>query len=636
MEYTPPIEILREYWGFDNFRPLQEDIIQSVLDGNDTLALLPTGGGKSICFQVPAHCKEGITLVISPLIALMKDQVYNLRKRNIKAEAIYSGMHFRDIDRVLDNCIYGEVKLLYMSPERLISELAMERIKQMNINLIAVDEAHCISQWGYDFRPAYLRVAEIREWYEKEIPILALTATATKEVVKDIQEKLEFKKAKVFQNSFSRSNLAYVVLNEEHKTGKLLNIVQNVKGAGVVYVRSRRKTQEFSNFLQRKGVSADFYHAGLSPDVRSQKQEDWITGKIRIIVSTNAFGMGIDKADVRSVVHMDLPDNLEAYFQEAGRAGRDGKKAYAVLLYNETDKINLEHQYELAFPDLKEVRRVYQAIGSFLQLAIGSGKGESFDFDLITFSKNYGFDAIKAFNCLKILEDGAWLTISEAVYIPSKLNVLVSKEELYEFQLKNRNFDLLVKTILRTYQGAFNHFVNLNEYQLANFMKISRAELSKLFQNLSQLGIIDYKPQKDQPQLTLLEERTDAKNLILDKKLYDFRKKRHKERIEKAIAYAEDQICRSKQLLAYFGEQDAVDCGVCDVCLERNKSSLSNDEFKKYEDKIRMILKDGPLSLENIVDSFGPNRREQVLKTITYLVNEGLLIEEKGKFDFGK
>ena len=636
MEYTPPIEILREYWGFDNFRPLQEDIIQSVLDGNDTLALLPTGGGKSICFQVPAHCKEGITLVISPLIALMKDQVYNLRKRNIKAEAIYSGMHFRDIDRVLDNCIYGEVKLLYMSPERLISELAMERIKQMNINLIAVDEAHCISQWGYDFRPAYLRVAEIREWYEKEIPILALTATATKEVVKDIQEKLEFKKAKVFQNSFSRSNLAYVVLNEEHKTGKLLNIVQNVKGAGVVYVRSRRKTQEFSNFLQRKGVSADFYHAGLSPDVRSQKQEDWITGKIRIIVSTNAFGMGIDKADVRSVVHMDLPDNLEAYFQEAGRAGRDGKKAYAVLLYNETDKINLEHQYELAFPDLKEVRRVYQAIGSFLQLAIGSGKGESFDFDLITFSKNYGFDAIKAFNCLKILEDGAWLTISEAVYIPSKLNVLVSKEELYDFQLKNRNFDLLVKTILRTYQGAFNHFVNLNEYQLANFMKISRAELSKLFQNLSQLGIIDYKPQKDQPQLTLLEERTDAKNLILDKKLYDFRKKRHKERIEKAIAYAEDQICRSKQLLAYFGEQDAVDCGVCDVCLERNKSSLSNDEFKKYEDKIRMILKDGPLSLENIVDSFGPNRREQVLKTITYLVNEGLLIEEKGKFDFGK
>jgi ATP-dependent DNA helicase RecQ len=636
LDYIPPIEILREYWGFDNFRPLQEDIIQSVLDGNDTLALLPTGGGKSICFQVPAHCKEGITLVISPLIALMKDQVYNLRKRNIKAEAIYSGMHFKDIDRVLDNCIYGEVKLLYMSPERLISELAMERIKQMNINLIAVDEAHCISQWGYDFRPAYLRVAEIREWYEKDIPMLALTATATKEVVKDIQEKLEFKKAKVFQNSFSRSNLAYVVLNEEHKTGKLLNIVQNVKGAGVVYVRSRRKTQEFSNFLQRKGVSADFYHAGLSPDVRSQKQENWINGKIRIIVSTNAFGMGIDKADVRSVVHMDLPDSLEAYFQEAGRAGRDGKKAYAVLLYNETDKINLEHQYELAFPDLKEVRRVYQAIGSFLQLAIGSGKGESFDFDLITFSKNYGFDAIKAFNCLKILEDGAWLTISEAVYIPSKLNVLVSKEELYDFQLKNRNYDLLVKTILRTYQGAFNHFVNLNEYQLANFMKISRTELTKLFQNLSQLGIIDYKPQKDQPQLTLLEERTDTKNLILDKKLYDFRKKRHKERIEKAIAYAEDQICRSKQLLAYFGEQDAVDCGICDVCLERNKSSLNNDEFKKYEDKIRMILKDGPLSLENIVDSFGPNRREQVLKTITYLVDEGLLIEEKGKFDFGK
>jgi ATP-dependent DNA helicase RecQ len=634
LEYTPPIEILRQYWGFDVFRPLQEDIIKSALDGNDTLALLPTGGGKSICFQVPAHCKEGITLVISPLIALMKDQVYNLRKRNIKAEAIYSGMHFKDIDRVLDNCIYGEIKLLYLSPERLTSELAMERIKQMNINLIAVDEAHCISQWGYDFRPAYLKIAEIREWYAKKIPILALTATATTEVVKDIQEKLEFKNANVFQNSFSRSNLAYVVLHEEHKAGKLLKIVQNVKGSGVVYVRSRKKTKDFATFLQRNGISADFYHAGLSPVERSKKQEEWINSKTRIIVSTNAFGMGIDKADVRSVVHMDLPDNLEAYFQEAGRGGRDGMKAYAVLLYNEADKINLERQYELAFPDLKEVRRVYQAIGSFLQLAIGSGKGESFDFDLITFSKNYGFDAIKAFNCLKILEDGAWLTMSEAVYIPSKLNVLVSKEELYDFQLKNRNYDLLVKTILRTYQGAFNNFVNLNEYQLANFMKISGAGLSKLFQTLSQLGIIDYRPQKDQPQLTLLEERTDTKNLILDKKLYDFRKKRHKERIERAIAYAEEKICRSKQLLAYFGEFDAADCGICDICLERNKSGLNNEAFKKYEGKIRMILKDGPLSLENIVDSFGSSRKTQILKTIAYLVDEGLLVEENGKFDF--
>lgn len=634
MDHVSPIDILREYWGFDTFRSMQEEIITSVLEAKDTLALLPTGGGKSICFQVPAHCKAGITLVISPLIALMKDQVYNLRKRNIKAEAIYSGMHFKDIDRVLDNCIYGDVKILYMSPERLTSDLAIERIKQMNVNLIAVDEAHCISQWGYDFRPAYLNIAEVREWSEKDIPILALTATATKEVVLDIQEKLAFKKPNVFQKSFHRSNLAYVVLEEENKIEKLFNILKNVKGSGVVYVRNRRKTKEIAHLLHRKGIRADFYHAGLSPEERSKKQDAWINNEIRIIVSTNAFGMGIDKPDVRSVVHMDLPDSLEAYFQEAGRGGRDGEKAYAVLLYNQSDRINLERQYELAFPELKEVRRVYQALGSFLQLAVGSGRGQSFDFDLVAFSKNYNFDTIKAFNCLKILEDGAWISMSEAVYVPSKLKVLISKEELYDFQLKNRKFDLLVKTILRTYQGAFNYFVNLNEYQLAKFMKIDRAELRRLFDTLKRQGIIDYKPQKDKPQLTMLEERMDGPNLLLDKKLYDFRKKRRKEQITQAIAYAEDKVCRSKRLLAYFGETESKDCGICDVCLERNRTRLSDEEFKKYEQKMRMALRDGALTLEDLVDAFAPKRKEQVLKAIEYLLDEGILIEVQGKLSF--
>lgn len=629
-----PLEILKDYWGFESFRPAQQEIIESVLEGKDTLALLPTGGGKSICYQVPAHCKPGITLVISPLIALMKDQVYNLRKRNIRAEAVYSGMHFKDIDRILDNCIYGEIKLLYLSPERLISDLAIERIKQMNINLIAVDEAHCISQWGYDFRPAYLRIAEVREWMDKPAPILALTATATKEVVKDIQDKLSFQKSNVFQNSFNRPNLAYVVLQEENKNAKLLSIVKNVKGSGVVYVRNRRKTKEIALFLQRNGIGADFYHAGLSPEDRSKKQDDWMQNKIRIIVSTNAFGMGIDKPDVRSVVHMDLPDSLEAYFQEAGRGGRDGKKSYAVLLYNEADKLTLIRQYELAFPDLKEVRRVYQALGSFLQLAIGSGKGESYDFDIIRFAKNYNFETIKALNGLKILANDGWLSMSEAVYIPSKLKVQVSKEELYDFQLKNRKFDLLIKTILRTYQGAFSHFVNINEYQLARFLKISKTELEMLFNNLKAQGIIHYKPQKDQPQLTLLEERIDAKNLIFDKKLYEFRRQRHKERIDRVVAYAEDQICRSRQLLNYFNETEADDCGICDVCLEKNKSDLDSESFKQYEQKIRMVLKDGALSLEEIVDAFAPKRKEQVLQTLDYLLDEGILSEKNGKLIF--
>ncbi len=628
------LDILKQYWGYDSFRPMQAEIIDAVLNGKDTLALLPTGGGKSICFQVPALVREGITIVISPLIALMKDQVENLKKRNIQAEAIYSGMHFKDIDRVLDNCIYGNVKLLYLSPERLTSELAMERIRQMNVQCIAVDEAHCISQWGYDFRPSYLRIAEIREWFDRRIPILALTATATTEVVKDIQERLEFEEGVVFQNSFNRSNLAYVVLHEEDKSKKLVEICSKVKGSGVVYVRNRRKTKEAAMLLQRSGIKAAYYHAGLSPDQRSEIQDKWINNEIRIIVSTNAFGMGIDKPDVRSVVHLDLPDSLEAYFQEAGRAGRDGQKSFAVLLYNEADKINLEYQYEQAFPPLKEVRRVYQAIGSFLQLAIGSGQGQSYDFDIIAFSKNYNFEPVRVFNCLKILEDGGWLTMTESVYVPSKLRVLVSKEELYDFQLKNRNFDLLIKTILRTSQGAFTYYVNVKEHQLAKFLKISNADLNRLFRGLQQQGIIDYKPQKDKPQLTLLEERIDARDIIFDKKLYDFRKDRHKLRMESAIAYAANAKCRSKQLLAYFGEYDTENCGICDICLERNKTELSPEEFKKYESKIRMIIQDKPLPIEHIVDAFAPKRKGQVLKALEFLLDEGVLRDENGKLTF--
>jgi ATP-dependent DNA helicase RecQ len=623
-------DILKNYWGFTDFRPLQEDIIKSVLDGKDSLALMPTGGGKSLCFQVPALCKEGVCLVISPLIALMKDQVFNLKKRGIAAEAIYSGMYFKEIDRILDNCVYGKIKILYLSPERLTTELAIERIKKMKVNLLAVDEAHCISQWGYDFRPSYLKIAEIRALIPKT-PVLALTATATSEVVKDIQDKLEFKKKLVFRQSFERKNLAYVVLHEEGKLEKLVDIVTKVRGSGLVYVRSRRKAKDVAQLLRKKNISADFYHAGLKSDVRSAKQDAWLNNQTRIIVATNAFGMGIDKPDVRIVVHLDLPDSLEAYFQEAGRVGRDGLKSYSVLLYNKGDEMNLKNRFELSFPDLKEVRLTYQALGSYLQLAIGGGNGESFDFDLAEFSRVYGFEVIKAYNCLKILEKASWLVLSEAVYISSKLQILVSKEELYDYQIRNEKFRPLIKTILRTYQGAFNHIVSINEFHLARFLKTSITDLDQLFVSMKKEGIIEYHPQKDKPQLTLLHERLESKNLVFDKKMYDFRKKRQEERIKKAIAYAENQICRSKMLLNYFDEGDAKDCGICDVCLERAKTLSNSDDFERYKNKIQKLLKKEKLTIEELLESFSPKYQNRILKVIEYLLDEQMLKKEDDK-----
>ena len=560
----------------------------------------------------------------------MKDQVQNLKKRGISAAAIYSGMHFKEIDRILDNCIYGDVKILYLSPERLTTELAIERIKKMNVSLLAVDEAHCVSQWGYDFRPSYLKIAEIRELIPNT-PILALTATATSEVVKDIQEKLEFKNGSLFKQSFERQNLAYVVLQEEGKFEKLADILTKVRGCGLVYVDNRRKTKEVAQFLKHKRISADFYHAGLSADERNTKQESWTNNQTRIIVATNAFGMGIDKPDVRIVVHLKLPESLESYFQEAGRAGRDGLKSYAVLLYNKGDKLSLENRFELAFPDLKEVRLTYKALGSYLQLAVGGGMGESFDFDLVEFSRVYGFEMIKTFNCLKILEKAGWLTLSEAVYIPSKLQILVSKEELYDYQIRNKKFSPLIKTILRTYQGAFNHLISVKEYHLAKFLKISINTLDQLFTNMENEGIIEYRPQKEKPQLTLLEERLDSKNLVFDKKMYDFRKKRHEFRMGKAIAYAEDQICRSKMLLNYFEEEDAENCGICDVCLERAKTNSNSEDFERYKLKIKNLLKKEQLTVEELLESFSPKYQNRIIKVIEYLLDEQILKKEDDK-----
>ena len=626
-----PKKVLKEYWGYDNFRPLQEEIIQSVLDGKDTLALMPTGGGKSLCFQVPALCQEGITIVISPLIALMKDQVEQLQQKNIPAQAIYSGMHYKEIDRIFDNCVYGHVKLLYLSPERLNTELAKARLQKMNISLIAVDEAHCISQWGYDFRPSYLEITNTRNLASKA-PVIALTATATPPVVSDIQEKLDFKDAKVFQKSFARNNLSYSVLREEGKNKRLVDILKKVPGSGVVYVRNRRQTKEIAHFLYKNGIPASYYHAGLPADERSKRQDLWMKNRTRVMVSTNAFGMGIDKPDVRIVVHLELPDSIEAYFQEAGRAGRDGKKSYAVLLYNDTDRIKLERQYEQSFPAFEEVRRTYRALGSYFQLATGAGEGLSYDFDIVDFTNTYQLNLLKTYSSLKLLEHAGWLLLTDAVFIPSSLQIMVNKDTLYDYQLKHPKLDKLLKAILRSYQGAFNHPIKLRERQLAKFLKTRSTELQKALQLLHKDGIVTYTPQKENPQIVFLKERVDSDVLAIDQQLYQFRKKRHYENIQSAIQYAERTRCRSQQLLAYFGEKNTPKCGICDVCTGRTKVELDTTSFKKYESKIQLLLRREALSLKEMVDSFAPKRQEEVLKAIEYLLDEGYLEMREEKY----
>ena len=625
-----PASILHQYWGYNSFRPLQEEIIQSVLEGKDTLALLPTGGGKSICFQVPTLYQDGICLVISPLIALMKDQVDNLKKRNISAIAIYSGMRYADIDRAFDNCIYGNIKFLYLSPERLITDLARARIAQMQVNLIAVDEAHCISQWGYDFRPPYLEIANIRDLLP-ETPVLALTATARPKVVADIQEKLGFPASNVFQKSFERKNLSYVVLHEANKYQKLIEIVKNVKGTSIVYTRNRKKTREVAEYLQRSNIPADFYHAGLNTEQRAKKQDEWLNNKIRIMVSTNAFGMGIDKPDVRSVVHFDLPDSLEAYFQEAGRGGRDLKKAYAVLLYQEEDGEKLKFNLKNAFPEMPVIRQVYRALGSYFQLAIGGGVGRSFDFDIAQFIKNYALNAYQTYNCLKILSQAGWIAMSEAIHISASIKIKPNREMLYDYQLRHKKMDLVIKGILRLFPQSINNYTDFKESLLAKHLKISLGDLAQYLRKLKQDQIIDYQPQKDQPQLIFLQERVDADNLTIDMDLYNFRKKRYEESVFQAIQYAETPQCRSQQLLTYFGEKKPPKCGQCDVCLGRTKSDINKKDFERYKEKIRRLIVKEKLSEAEIVEAFHPKRAALIKKTLAFLVDEGLIEMMEGR-----
>lgn len=624
-------QVLSKYWGFSVFRPVQEDIINSVIQGKDTLALLPTGGGKSICFQVPGLLFEGLTLVITPLIALMKDQVENLRKRGIPAEAIYSGMSPREIELAINHVFHGSVRFLYLSPERLLTQRFLDLIPSLKVSLIAVDEAHCISQWGYDFRPPYLRIAEIRQLLPG-VPVLALTATATRTVVKDIQLKLGFKFNNLFERSFERHNLAYVVFKEENKQKRLLRIFNRFPGTGIVYVRNRRKTREIAEFLIKNGISADYYNAGLPAGEREKKQDNWKSGRKRVMVSTNAFGMGIDKADVRLVVHIDLPDSIEAYFQEAGRAGRDEKKSFAVLLYEESDIMDARHNLELSYPEPDLIRQIYQSLGNYFQLTPGTGRDQAFDFEIAEFCKRFNYKPVTVFNALKFIEREGFILLNEAVGTPSRILINARKDDLYRFQVENARFDPLIKTILRSYGGVFTEPVAINEAELANRLSVMPADIVNALNFLMKQEILTYLPRRDKPQLTFSSELIRAVDLRISPEYYYNRKKDAYKRLDSIIGYAtSSNTCRSKTLISYFGQTDIKRCGICDVCLERNRAGLSELDFNNILEIIKPLLREQGLSMESLVDACRNINEEKVIRAVSWLVDNDKIEVSDGK-----
>lgn len=621
-------QILKQYWGYTNFRSIQRDIIESVYNGTDTLALMPTGGGKSITFQVPALAKEGVCLVVTPLIALMKDQVENLKKRGIRATAIHSGLSSHEIDIELDNCAYGDIKFLYLSPERLSTNLFRERLRKIKVNLVAIDESHCISQWGYDFRPSYLKIAELRELLPIDVPFLALTATATPEVAEDIQQKLGFRNGKVFRMSFARDNLVYLVRDVEDKTKHLFKIVNSIPGSGIVYVRSRDKTKEIALMLRKEGVSADFYHAGLTMEIRNAKQAEWQTGKTRVIVATNAFGMGIDKPDVRFVVHIDLPDSPEAYFQEAGRAGRDQKLAYAVLLFNSSDTLKIEQRLESNFPPIEEIKRTYQALGSYLNIALGAGKGEVYDFNLMDFCSVYRLNSAKVYNSLKILEREGYIELTDELDNPSRLMFLVDKQELYKYQVAHAEMDRFIKVILRNFTGVFSQYVRIDEAYLSRLAAMPTDKIMEHLKTLSRHKVINYIPKKRTPLIIMTEERLDEKNLRINPDSYKMLRDRFAGRIDSLIAYAQSQTkCRSQMLSEYFGEKDSYRCGKCDVCTQRNELDMSKYEFDMILDVIKESTQN-PSPEEKLIDNIKRNP-DRVIRVIKFLLDNGKLIRDE-------
>jgi len=614
-------QILSRYWGYSKFWPLQEDIIKSIANGNDTLGLMPTGGGKSVTFQVPAIAKDGICLVITPLIALMRDQVDGLKRKGVKAMAVYSGMTRKEIDIALENCIYGNYKFLYLSPERLKTEIFRVRVQKMNVSLVAVDESHCISQWGYDFRPSYLKITDLRELLPPGVPFLAITATATPDVVDDIQEKLRFKKKNVLKTSFERKNLVYLVRITPDKQKYLLNVIKKSSGSGIVYVRTRRRTKEISDFLRANEISASYYHAGLRHPVRSERQNKWTEGKIRVIVATNAFGMGIDKAAVRFVIHVDIPNSLEAYFQEAGRAGRDGKKAYAVMLYNESDKAKLNRRISTGFPPIKVIKRVYEALGNYFQIPVGGGKNGVFDFNMADFISKFKFNAVIAYNSFKFLEREGYIELTDESNNPSRVLFLYKRDDLYKFQVENSAFDSFIKLLLRSYTGLFTEFVPIDEQTLAGRAKISRELVYEFLKKLSNFKVISYIPGKRTSLVIYTEERLDQKSLIISTENYKIRKEKFIERLDKVNEYASRKdICRSQFLLEYFGEKGSSRCGNCDFCKGENEINISKIEFEQIAEMISKCLNKESMLLEKLVDTVG-YKSEKTVRVIQWLLD---------------
>ncbi len=587
------LQILKQYWGFDNFRGIQRDIVESIGSGKDTLGLMPTGGGKSITFQVPALAQEGVCIVITPLIALMKDQVQHLRNRGIMAAAIYSGMSRPEIVTTLENCILGDTKLLYVSPERITSPLFITKLGHMKVSFITVDEAHCISQWGYDFRPSYLHIADIRR-LKPDAPVLALTATATHQVIDDIQDRLSFSQKNVFRMSFERKNLAYVVRETEDKIGEMTHILQTMKGCSIVYVRSRKQTKEISDLLNKNNISATFYHAGLEPRVKDERQKLWSNDEVRVMVATNAFGMGIDKPDVRMVIHITAPSSIEAYFQEAGRAGRDGQKAYAVLLHQKSDNAKLRKRIDETFPDKEYIREAYNHIAYYYQIATGSGAGYTNLFDIDRFCRNFHHFPTLLLSALKILQRAGYIECDMDPDASCRLMFLVDRDKLYRIPSASENEERLLNMLLRTYSGLFTDYAYIDDELLAHRAGLTRQQVYLIFKSLNQRHIIHFIPQRKLPTITYTVDRVDGDQLILGPDVYDDRKEQFTKRIEAVIAYANNQDqCRSRQLLAYFDEQRTTDCGMCDVCIDHKRQQNSEQRVHVAQEKIMQLLADG-------------------------------------------